>query len=203
MLDVDAAVEKLGGLGFERIETLDGATFKDCSTVIVCPTRGQIDSRVVSAWQNLIAPMNQKRAFLFARGHEVGRAYNELVQHILSHPVFQDWKYLLTVEDDNLQPPDAHIRLLESIELGPFDGVSGLYFTKGDINMPMAYGDPNKFASTGVLEFTPRDVADCVRAGRVMEVNGIAMGCSLYRMSLFREIPPPWFVTVADIVPGK
>jgi len=203
MKNVDQAINDLKMLGFERIEKLDGATFKDCSTVIVCPTRGQIDSRVVAAWQNLIAPMNQKRAFLFARGHEVGRAYNELVQFILAHPGFQDWKYLLTVEDDNLQPPDAHIRLLESIELGPFDGVSGLYFTKGDINMPMAYGDPNKFASTGVLEFTPRDVADCVRAGRVMEVNGIAMGCSLYRMSLFREIPPPWFVTVADIVPGK
>jgi hypothetical protein len=36
-----------------------------------------------------------------------------------------------------------------------------------------------------------------------MPVCGIAMGCALWRMDLFRDIPPPWFVTVADVVPGK
>jgi hypothetical protein len=203
MKEVDQAMQALEPLGFERIETIDGASFRDCSTVVISPTRGQIDSRVVSAWQNLIAPMNQRRAFLFARGHEVGRAYNELLGHILQHEAFKSFKYVLTLEDDNLPPPDAHVRLLESIELGPFDAVSGLYFTKGDINMPQAYGDPNRYSSTGVLEFRPRDVADCIRAGRVMEVNGIAMGCGLWRVEMFREIPPPWFVTVADVVPGK
>jgi len=36
-----------------------------------------------------------------------------------------------------------------------------------------------------------------------MRVNGIAMGCALWRIDLFREIPPPWFVTVSDVIPGK
>ena len=166
MQPVAEAAAALDGLGYERVKVHHGSTYRDTSTVIVCPTRGMIHHRVVNSWQGLIAPMNQKKAFLFA-------------------------------------PADAHIRLLESIEAGPFDAVGGLYWTKGDFNMPMAYGDPAEYQRTGVLDFRPRDVRACLAAGQVMEVNGIAMGCTLYRMSLFRELAAPWFVTVADVVPDK
>lgn len=190
-------------LGFERVELLHCSTYKDCSTIIVIPTRGTIPSRVVSAWDNLISPMNQKRAKLFATGGEVGHAYNTMIQNILNDPELSKWKYVLTLEDDNLVPPDAHIRLLESIEAGPYDAVGGLYFTKGMINMPMAYGDPREFERTGVLDFRPRDVKEVLASNGVLEVNGIAMGCSLFRLELLRRIPAPWFVTVNDVIPGK
>lgn len=202
---IDKVVEqvKSAGLGFERVEHIAGSTYKDSSTVIVIPTRGMIHHRVVSAIQQLIAPMNQKRALIFASGHEVGIAYNTMLTNVLANPELSKWKYVLTLEDDNLPPPDAHIRLLESIEWGNYDAVSGLYFTKGEVGMPMAYGEPAAFASTGVLDFRPRDVREALAAGQVMPVNGIAMGCALWRMEMFREIKPPWFVTVADVVPGK
>jgi hypothetical protein len=206
MAPVDGVVEQLksAGLGFDRVEHVAGSTYRDSSTVIVIPTRGMISHRVVSAWQNLLAPMNQKRAILFASGHEVGEAYNALIRDvILPNPELRKWKYVLTLEDDNLPPPDAHIRLLESIEWGQYDAVSGLYFTKGESNMPMAYGDPEAYQRTGVLDFTPRDVRSALAAGQIMRVNGIAMGCALWRMELFREIEAPWFVTVSDVVPGK
>lgn len=205
MIHVSDVVKELKkpGLGFERVEHIAGSTYKDSSTVIVIPTRGMIDYRVVASWQSLIAPMNQKRAILFASGHEVGQAYCAVIQNILNHPELSKWKYVLTLEDDNIQPPDAHIRLLESIEWGGYDAVSGLYFTKGEHNMPMAYGDPAEFARTGALDFRPRDVREALAAGQVMPVNGIAMGSALWRMDLFRALPAPWFVTVADVVPGK
>lgn len=190
------------GLGFDRVELIDRATFKDSSTVIVVPTRGSVHHRIVGAWQSLIAPMNQKRAFFLISGAEVGDAYNTAIQNILANPELSSWKYLLTLEDDNLPPPDAHIRLLESIDKG-YDAVSGIYFTKGDINMPMAYGNPKTFEETGVLDFRPLDVAEDLKAEALIPVNGIAMGCSLYRMSMFQELPAPWFVTVADLIPGK
>jgi hypothetical protein len=193
---------KSAGLGFDRVEHIVGTTYKDASTVIVIPTRGMIAHQVVSAWQGLVAPMNQKRAQLFASGHEVGQAYNAMIANILANPELSKWKYVLTLEDDNIPPPDAHVRLLETIESGRYDAVSGLYFTKGDLNMPMAYGCPVERARTGVLDFRPRDVREAVAAGQVMPVNGIAMGCALWRMDLFREIPGPWFVTVADVIPG-
>lgn len=191
------------GLGFERVTTLAGTTYKDNSTVVIVPSRDEMfHVKVVSAWSGLIAPMNQKRAWLYAIGDEVGHAYNRMIADILANPELSKWKYVMTLESDNLPPPDAQIRLLECIEQYRLDAVSGIYFTKGDINMPMAYGDPAEFARTGVLDFRPRDITECLAAGTTMEVNGIACGCSLYRMDLFREVPQPWFVTTADLVDG-
>lgn len=189
--------------GFDQLGTIAGSTYQDNSTHVVIPTRGLIDSRVVSSWQNMIAPMNQKRSVLFARGDEVGKAYDAMISNLLANPDLSSWKYVLTLEDDNIVPPDAHIRLLESIEWGHFDVVGALYFTKGAINMPMAYGDPDEYLRTGVLDFRPRNVAEAVAAGQVMPVNGTAMGCTLYRLELFKELPPPWFITMADVVDGQ
>lgn len=187
--------------GFERLQAQHGSSYKDASTIVIVPTRGMINYRVIQTWQSMISPMNQKKAFIFLAGDEVGEAYNRMIRGILADPELSKWKYILTLEDDNLIPADAHIRLLESIEAGPFDAVGGLYFTKGDVNMPMAYGDPTEFARTGQLDFRPRDIRKALELGAIMEVNGIAMGCSLYRLSLFKDIPAPWFVTVGDVLP--
>lgn len=192
------------GRGFEQLGVMEGSTFEDSRTLVVVPTRGQIPHQVAHRWMNLIGPMNQARGWLFAAGHEVGRAYDAMIGQILADPNLRGFRYLLTLEDDNLPPPDAHVRLLEAINFGPgFDAVSGIYFTKGEITMPMAYGDPQKFRDTGVLSFEPLDVRRAIACGRMVEVNGIAMGCALWRLELFRQIAPPWFVTVADVVPEK
>jgi hypothetical protein len=216
-LPLDAVMDQLKspGLGFDRVEHLPGSTYKDSSTVIVIPTRskyktedgaeitGLIPHRVVSAWQNLIPPMNQKRAVLFASGHEVGEAYNAMIRMILAHPELSKWRYIMTMEDDNIPPPDAHIRLLESINWGNYDAVSGLYWTKGEVNMPMAYGSWDDFKRTGQPDFRPLDVRTALAAGNVIPCCGIAMGCALWKMQLFRDLPPPWYVTLNDLVPGK
>lgn len=205
MLVAEAVVSQLTspGLGYERVELIPRSTYRENSTIIVAPTRGAIHARVVQAWQSLMAPMNAKKAFFLVSGAEVGDAYTSTIQGILGNPDLSSWHYVLTLEDDVLPPPDAHIRLLEAIENGPYDAVSGIYWTKGDYQMPMAYGDPKRFAETGVLDFRPLDIADQLKAGEIVPVNGIAMGCSLYRMSIFRDIEPPHFVTVSDWDPGK
>lgn len=203
---VEAVAKQLAsaGLGFEQLGILPGSTFDESSTIVIVPTRGTISHRVVTSWLSLINPMNCPRAWLFASGHEVGRAYNEMLGRILADPGLNRFRYVLTLEDDNIVPPDAHVRLLESIaHTRNWDAVSGLYFTKGAIKMPMAYGDPAEFARTGMLDFRPLDVRRALAAGQLVPVNGIAMGCALWRLSLFRELAPPWFVTVADVVPGK
>lgn len=203
MVDQKTMAKGLDGLGFDRVQNIPGTTYKDNSTVILVPSRDSMfHHRVVSSWQNLIAPMNQKRAFIYVINDEVGEAYNRMIQAILNDPELSKWKYVMTLESDNLPPPDAHIRLLESIEEFQFDAVSGIYFTKGDVNMPMAYGDPAEFARSGVLDFRPRDIRQAIANGRIMEVNGIAMGCALWRTELFKQVPAPWFTTVADVVDG-
>jgi len=193
------------GLGFQRAAVLPGSSYRDASTIVIVPSRDStIHHRVVSAWQNLIAPMNQKRGFLFVTGDEVGIAYTNTIKQILEDKQLSKWRYIMTMESDNLPPPDAHIRLLESIDAGGFDAVSGIYFTRGAVNMPMAYGDPAEYARTGVLDFRPLDLRAALDAGnRVVECNGIAMGRALWRMDLFRQIEPPWFVTVCDVIPDQ
>lgn len=175
--------------------------FYDRSTVIVCPTRGQIDSRVIEAWNALIHPPNQRRIGpLFARGYEVGEAYNALISNVLEHPQLKTWKYVLTLEDDNIPPPDAHIRLLEAMERHPeLDAISGLYHTKDPAQVPMAYGDPAHYKATGKTLHFPisRDLLD-PRSPDPVEVLGIPMGCTLWRMDLFRKVPPSWFMTLSE-----
>jgi len=186
--------------GFERLETVPKSSFVDSSMCVVIPTRTPyLHTMFVQVLQSLMWPMNQRRFMFFVTGAEVGRAYDEQVQAFLQNETLASCRYLLTIEDDTLPPPDGVLRLLEAIEQGPYDGVGGLYFTKGELNMPMCYGDPAEFARTGVLDFRPRDVAAAVQGGgSLVECNGIAMGFSLYRMELFRQVPAPWFVTAND-----
>jgi hypothetical protein len=203
-IDLDVAIRDMQPLGFERIDTLTGMTYKKANTVIIVPMREpKMHYRFHQSLSALMSPPNQQRACFFAVGHEVGHAYNQMIMQILNDPVLSTWQYVLTIEDDNLPPIDAHIRLLEAIDAdGGYDAVGALYWTRGDVQMPMCYGDPEEYRKTGVLDFRPRDVREAVKHGWIVPCNGLAMGCTLYRMDLFREVGYPWFVTVADIIDG-
>ncbi len=182
--------------GFERVEHVPKSSYRDCSMVVLCPVRSpMVHHRVVQAWQSMQWPMNGKRAMFIVSGAEVGQAYDDQLAACLAHPEIGKWKYLLTLEDDNLPPPDAAPLLCESIELGPFDAVGGLYFTRGDLNMPQCYGSAEEYSRTGAMDFRPRDMVQAIKQGMVVPCLGIAMGCSLYRLDMFKDIPRPWFKT--------
>lgn len=179
--------------------------FHDCSTVIIIPERTpNFHVRVLNTWMNLIRPMNQPVVWLFAIGFEVGVAYDEYVEMVLSHPQLSKFQYVMTMESDNLQPPDALVKLIQTQRKFGFDGVSGIYFTKGEINMPMAYGDPAEYERDRVLRFNPLDIRGALEAGgSVLPVNGIANGCTLYTMNLLRKVGRPRFQSLADVVDGQ
>lgn len=183
--------------GFERVEHVAKSSYRDNSMVIIVPSREPwLHKMFVERLNSLQYPMNQRRAMFFVTGAEVGKAYSDQIQAVLQHPELSTWKYVLTIEDDNFAPQDGVLQLLESIDAGPFDGVSGLYFTRGDLNMPMIYGRPDEFARTGVLDFRPVDPTPYLAGGgSIVPCNGIANGFSLFRMSLFKEMPYPWFET--------
>ncbi len=189
--------EALDPTGFQRIEAVPRSSYRDTSTVVLVPSRDQwMHTRFVQHMNSIQWAMNMKRALFHITGDEVGKAYSDQIKLVLEHPELSKWKYVMTIEDDVLVPPDCFIRLAEAIEAGPFGGVSGLYFTKSDdLPMPMCYGDPAEYARTGVADFRPRDVREAVKQGAIVPCNGIACGISLYRMSLFRDLPYPWFVT--------
>lgn len=125
-------------------------------------------------------------------------------------------RFIFTSESDNILPPKCVKKLLESIYECPdcggvvgdgaggaenaewvcaeghrgYDAVSGLYFMKTDPPIPMAFGDP---AIPG--DFKPRSVLTAIDEDRTIEVNGIAMGCAIWRKDLFRKVSRPWFET--------
>lgn len=168
--------------------------YRDVSTVCIIPTRGMIPARVVESWWALMTPMNHKFVRIIVRGFEVGDAYNQAIHQILNQPELSTWPYILTLEEDNLPPPDGLLKLLESMGKHPeYDAIGGLYWTKGHGGMPMIYGDPK-----ATLAFNPQ----APKLNQVQECNGLGMGFTLFRTDLFRRIEAPWFVTRQEWSPN-
>lgn len=175
-----------------RDRILKGNTYRDLSTIIVVPTRGLIHFKIVQCWLNLMMPMNQKVLRMFVSGMEVGDAYNAAIEMILGNPDLSKWKYVATMEDDNMPPPDGLVRLYEG--MSKFDVVSGLYWTKGEGGQPMIYGDP---------AVMPRNfIPQVPKLDQLQECNGLGMGFDLFKLDIFKKMPKPWFKTRQEYTPG-
>jgi hypothetical protein len=138
--------------------------------------------------------MNQKFFRTFVIGMEVGEAYTTCIEQILATPELRNWKYILTLEEDNMPPPDGLLRLYESMD--KFDVVAGLYWTKGEQGQPMIYGDPGRKE----LNFVPQKPIP----ETVQPCNGLGMGFNLFKMDVFKDprVPHPFFKTTQDYTPG-
>lgn len=166
-------------------------SYRDLSTIIICPTRGQIPARVVQSWLGMQRPMNQKVIGpIFAIGMEVGAAYNSLIEMILAHPDLSKFKYILTIEEDNMPPVDGLLKLYESMD--KYDVVGGLYWTKGEGGQPMIYGSVDEIPKN----FIPQKP----KTGEVVPCNGLGQGFNLYKLDMFKDpdIPKPWFKTMQE-----
>lgn len=171
-------------------------TYRDLSTIIVCPTRGFISARIVQSWQGLIRPMNQKvLGPLFMEGMEVGEAYNQVLKMILENKDLAEFKFVLTLEEDNAPPADGLMKLYEHID--EYDAIGGLYWTKGEMGQPMCYGDPRVMPLNFIPQVPPPD--------SVTPCNGLGMGFTLFRMEMFKDSRfeyGNWFKTKQEVVPG-
>lgn len=179
-------------LDASRDRLLRGKTYKDLSTICIIPTRGMISAAVVQSWMGLMTPMNQKFFRFFVENMEVGEAYSAAIEQILANPELSKWKFILTMEEDNMPPPDGLIKLYESIE--KYDVVGGLYWTKGEDGQPMIYGNPKEMP----LSFAPQVPIP----NTIQEARGLGMGFNLFRLSIFKDkkLPRPFFKTQQEFV---
>jgi hypothetical protein len=161
--------------------------YEDLSTIIICPTRGMFPTRVVQSWMRMLKPMNQVVAGpIFAESMKVDDAYNALISYILKNPYLSKFKYVLTVEEDNLPPVDGLLKLYESMD--KYDVVGGLYWSKADENsFPMMFGDPE----SEVFDSKPL----VPKQGEVVEAQALGMGFNLFKLDMFKNIQEPWFKT--------
>lgn len=170
---------------------LDSALWKKQRVVVVLPAASTMSTKVALSHWNLMFPPNNGVARILAVGQEVGEAYNNAIDSILAHPDLSQWEYLLTIEHDNVPPPDGVVKLIEAMDQHPeFDCIGGLYWTKGEGGVPQIWGDPKDH----VLNFRPLPPV----AGEVVECCGTGMGFNLWRMAMFRDenLRRPWFKTL-------
>lgn len=169
-------------------------SYSDRSIVCIIPTRGAIDARVVSSWFRLITPINQRFTRIILSGGEVADSYNTAITSVLQHPQLSRYKYILTMEDDNIPPEDGLIKLCESMAAAEKKGeelwaLSGLYWSKGnETGVPIAFGDRRRDEwNMDCIPLEPDGVTNCWI---------IPQGFTLYRTDLFRRLAYPWFKTV-------
>jgi hypothetical protein len=169
------------------------SAYKDQSVIVIIPALQSVPTKAVASWLNLYYPPNQKVVKLFALGMEVGAAYSDTISMIVDHPELSKFKYILTLEADNVPPPDGIVRLLNRMEEFPdLAAIGGLYFTKGEGGQPQIWGNPRDMP----LNFRPQPPVP----GQVVECCGTGMGFTAFRISMFQDkrLRRPWFKTTAS-----
>lgn len=172
---------------------MEGATWKKQRVIVLVPAGASIPSKVYLAHMNLIFPPNQPVFRMLCVGMEVGEAYSMAIEQILAHPDLCQWEYLLTVEHDNVPPPDGVLRLIQQMDQHPeFACIGGLYWTKGEMGCPQLWGDPKD----PILNYRPQ----VPRMNELQEVCGTGMGFNLFRISVFKDarLRRPFFKTQAE-----
>src|SRR3972149_6885177 len=177
-----------------RARLMRGGSWKRQRIIVILPADTLMPAKCALSHWNLAFPPNNGVVRILAQGMEVGDAYSQAIEGILSHPELSEWEYILTLEHDNTPPPDGVIKLVEQMENHPeFSCIGGLYFTKGDGGVAQIWGD----VKDPILNFRPQ-VPD--PNGGLVECCGTGMGFNLWRMSMFKEtrLRKPWFVTQRD-----
>jgi hypothetical protein len=173
------------------------SVYRDLSVIVIIPALNQVATKAASSWWNLMFPPNQKVIKLFVQNMEVGEAYSQTIEQILVHPELSKFKYILTIEADNVVPPDGVIKLLSQMEAHPeLACIGGLYWTKGVSGVPQIWGDIND----PVLNFKPMPPVP----NQLVECCGCGMGFNVFRTEMFRDtrLRKPWFKTVSSTSEG-
>lgn len=179
---------------------INEGSWKRQNVVVMIPAGPTIPTKVYLSHMGLIFPPNQGAIRLEAapavwatQDTEVGAGFSHMFEQVVNHPELSKWQYILTIEHDNIPPPDGVVKLIARMEAHPeFACIGGLYFLKGENGCAQIWGDPKD----PVLNFRPQ-LPD--PAGGLVECNGTGMGFNLWRMSalveLRKKVQPPWFVT--------
>jgi len=191
-------VQDLGGehnrdLAVSAARIHKGGSWKKQRTIVILPASDKVSAKCALSWWNLAFPPNNGVVRILALGMEVGDAYSSAIASIIADPNLTGWEFILTLEHDNIPPPDGVIRLIDQMEQHPeYSCIGGLYWTKGPSGVPQIWGDPKD----PVLNFRPQPPDP---AGGLVECCGTGMGFNLWRLAMFKDkrLKQPWFRTLA------
>jgi hypothetical protein len=207
MIGYDAGINNLN-LDKRIAQLHTEGLYKDQSVIAIIPALNTVATKAAESWMNLMYPPNQKHLTIIPQELEVGYAYSNTIEQILAHPELSKYKYILTMEADNVVPPDGLIKILVQMEAHPeYACIGGLYWTKGGrydgegnwegAGVPQIWGDPTDACGVNFKPMPPR-------VGELVEACGSGMGFNVWRLDVFRDekLRKPWFKTTASTTEG-
>lgn len=100
---------------------------------------GTVSIEWAVAFGRLAMPTNAKVESIAIKGKEVGEARDEVAKYLLTIPKKQRPKYLFFFGDDMIPQWDHLLRLWQGMEEGKWDVLSGLYFLKQEMAVPIIW----------------------------------------------------------------
>lgn len=177
------------------------AYWKRQNVIVLIPAANMISAKVALSHWNLIFPPNQQVFRMLCLGMEVGAAYSEAVEYILNHPDLSKFQYVLTLEHDNVPPPDGVLKLLEHMEANKeFSVISMTYFCRGEGGCCQIWGDIRD-TNINFRPVSPKTLTEIESTGSALiECYGVGMGAALWRLDMFKDkrLPRPLFKTQAS-----
>ncbi len=160
--------------------------------LIFTPTTGLVRMEWVKARHGQVIPTNWSNVEMqhpissyIPIDYQLADAQNLMAKYVVEN----DFEWVLSIEHDNVLPPDAFVRLNEYMIDGKIPVVSGLYFTKSNPPEPILY------RGRGNGHFADWKMGDKVW------VDGVPFGLTLIHASLIKlawKVSPEY--RVGDIV---
>jgi SAM-dependent methyltransferase len=125
-------------------------------------------------WSTVTKPPNTTTSFDSTMPLSTNR--NKCVQRAID----EGWEYLCFLDHDQILQHDTVIQLWKY----NLPVVGGLYFERSYPHLPLIYNFSNEGQTIRVLHDYPKGLIQC---------DVLGMGCSLWKTSIFKQFPAPWF----------
>lgn len=150
--------------------------------LVAVPTESKAEQGL-PCLDNIVKPNGVAIKIYNSWGKKIDDSYNHIVETALN----DNADYIVMVEDDTFPPDDAIVKLMELLKINPRSAVGAWY--------PMK--DKSKQGVHIVLKDDKRQQLGV--DDKVHEVYTLAMGCSIFPVEMFRDIPYPWFKTTENL----
>lgn len=170
--------KKIRGKGQGGVLDVNEATWHN-RLLIATPSTGLVRMEWVMAKNSQIIPTNWSyvEVLQWMNNYVPMRYLLPDAENLIAKTVVEgDFEWLLSIEEDNILPQDAYIRINEYMKKGDIPVVSGLYFTKSNPPEPVIY----KGRGTGPFED--------FKMGDKIWVDGIPFGFTLIHGSIIRAL---------------
>ena len=137
--------------------------------------------------ENIVYPSGVEIKIFNNYGNKIDDAYTFIARQAL----LDNADYLVTIEDDTFPPNDAIIKLFDLLKSET---------NKGNKVAVGAWYPKREEPAQGVHIIVGKNERGPLKAdNNIHEVYTLAMGCSIYPVKMFKEIPEPWFKTTNQL----